>query len=352
MEERSKWIDCAKFLAIAAVLVDHSRFILYENQMIQIASFYSVSLFIIIAGMMSFRSISRHRRGWLETFVGSSKRIVLAYALATFIYQICGTGGFDFAIFLQKLLLFNTTGPFYYVLVYIQLMLISKAMYVTVNAAPKRWAPLWYTGLAALLLLFVTWTTNRSYMLDSFGGSGKLFGGTYLLLFYFGMLLEKSGVFNRSSLKKSAATTGVCLALLALWLWFESGDLLASEWRLPFDDGINPPGLALSVLAMIMLFLSWGGFSLLERVGPLRWIPDCLAWLGRRTLYIYLYHRLFLDLVLKKYVYFENIWLMIGVFIPTMVFGPILIETAVKGIKRLAAALSERAASRGRAKVH
>ncbi len=39
------WIDCAKFLAILAVLIDHGKGILYEGETIQYISFFSVSVF-------------------------------------------------------------------------------------------------------------------------------------------------------------------------------------------------------------------------------------------------------------------------------------------------------------------
>lgn len=61
-----KWIDCAKCLAILAVMTDHTNGILYTNQDIAYASYFSVSLFIIIAGMMSFLSNERHNLNCLQ----------------------------------------------------------------------------------------------------------------------------------------------------------------------------------------------------------------------------------------------------------------------------------------------
>ena len=345
MEERSKWIDCAKLVAMLGVLVDHTRTLLYDNPLVNIASFYAVPLFIIIAGMLSFRSIDRHRLGWFQTFLKAAKKIVPAYVLATFVFQVCGTRSFDFAVFLDDLCHFSAAGPFYYVLLYLQLMLVCKALFVVASSAPKKMGWLWHTVVFALLLLFAAWSVNKTNILHVYGGGGRLLGASYLVLFYLGMLLEKSGVFRTNSLKVQAVTACLCLILAVLWLRFQSVDLLAWDKSLPYGNAVNPPGPLVSLLAVIVLFLCWGGFSLLERIRPLRWIPAAASWLGQHTLYIFLYHRLLLDGVLKQYYQAKNIWFTIVVFFVVMIFGPILIETVVRGIKRLAAVLSERAMS-------
>ena len=51
------WIDCAKFLAILGVLVDHGKGILYEGESIQYLSFFSVSAFFFLSGMTSWYSL-------------------------------------------------------------------------------------------------------------------------------------------------------------------------------------------------------------------------------------------------------------------------------------------------------
>ena len=55
-----KWLNCAKCMAILAVIVDHTNGILYTNPHIALASYFSVSLFILIAGMTSYMSDLRH----------------------------------------------------------------------------------------------------------------------------------------------------------------------------------------------------------------------------------------------------------------------------------------------------
>ena len=50
-KSRVLWIDCAKAMAIIAVLLDHSNGIFYTNSWIATSSYFSVSLFVILAGM-------------------------------------------------------------------------------------------------------------------------------------------------------------------------------------------------------------------------------------------------------------------------------------------------------------
>ena len=57
MKQEIKWINCAKAVAVFAVLIDHTNGILYTHANIAMASYYLVSLFILISGMLSFTSV-------------------------------------------------------------------------------------------------------------------------------------------------------------------------------------------------------------------------------------------------------------------------------------------------------
>lgn len=57
MKQEIKWINCAKAVAVFAVLIDYTNGILYTNANIAMASYYLVSLFILISGMLSFTSV-------------------------------------------------------------------------------------------------------------------------------------------------------------------------------------------------------------------------------------------------------------------------------------------------------
>lgn len=65
--KRIQWIDCAKAVAIVAVAVDHSNRVIYTNPAIAKASYFSVTLFILLSGIttqkMSANKIHMSLRG-------------------------------------------------------------------------------------------------------------------------------------------------------------------------------------------------------------------------------------------------------------------------------------------------
>ena len=62
VKEQIKWINCAKMVAILAVMTDHTFDVLYTNSKIAMASYFSVSLFIILSGMTSYLSYSKNNK--------------------------------------------------------------------------------------------------------------------------------------------------------------------------------------------------------------------------------------------------------------------------------------------------
>lgn len=76
------WIDVAKCMAIIAVMVDHTNGLLYHSSNIAYASYYSVTLFILISGMMCFLSNLRHGFSWWEGVKHSTAKIFSAYLFA------------------------------------------------------------------------------------------------------------------------------------------------------------------------------------------------------------------------------------------------------------------------------
>lgn len=166
------WINCAKFMAICGVMVDHTVGILYSKSEIQWASFYSVSLFILISGLLTYRSIQHHNYSYGKTVLHSLKKIVIAYLIATFIYQVWAYRGFDLSRYLQGLIAFNVSGPFYYVLLYIHLMLISKILYSFIAFRTKAvFIKDLTVGYCVIALSYIT--TNYSNVLNVYGGGGE-----------------------------------------------------------------------------------------------------------------------------------------------------------------------------------
>ena len=83
-ESQQNWINCGKLLAIIAVIVDHTNGVFYSSTSISVASYFSVSLFVLLGGVTTYYSNvkNRSRRGFLET-VRRLRSILIPYVVAT-----------------------------------------------------------------------------------------------------------------------------------------------------------------------------------------------------------------------------------------------------------------------------
>lgn len=327
METKIKWIDGAKFIAILAVLVDHSREILYTNYRIAMSSYFSVTLFIFLSGMTMYYSDARHEsETYFMSIIRGIKKIVTAYLLGTFIYQICVFRFFDFATYLKYLIGFNISGPLYFVLLYLQLMLVNKFLYKLSGGGI-----IGDIMISAVILFVSCITTNYTNILNVYGGGGKLLGGTYLLVFFLGMIIAKYDLLYWIRRKNNLAMCLLIGGLAISWWEFMCRDMFTLDRKMPFGSGVNPPGISLIIMAAIMLALSCSVFTFLEKADH-KFINFCLTivyGIGQCTLYIFIYHRLFLDYLLVPYIQFPNLWLKRCFYFMIMIIGPIFIKSVV-----------------------
>lgn len=249
-------------------------------------------------------------------------------------YQIEILHYFDFLVYIQYLTRFNVTGPFYYVLLYIQLMLLKNVLVNILNKMPCRLSAFFEVLLGVIIIYICYLTTNYTNILDVYGGGGKLFGGTYLFIFYLGMIFKKHEIFDRVSLKKSMVFSIIFIMAYYAWWRFMCINCFRLDANLPFGRGFNPPSISILILAVIVLFLAFGIFSLLQQNKYTAIISNMVAWIGKHTLYIFLYHAFILCFVLERYT-FENINLKRVVYLSAMIFAPIFIEYIIFFVKKI-----------------
>lgn len=116
MGREEKWINIAKVVAILAVLTDHTYMVLYDNDLILLGSFFSVSLFMLLSGYTFVIAAEKKRNFTLWQLTKKNlTKIMIPYVGATFIYFIIDTHSFIFDEFLNRLFHFNMSIPFYYV---------------------------------------------------------------------------------------------------------------------------------------------------------------------------------------------------------------------------------------------
>lgn len=329
-----KWINCAKFAAIMAVLTDHTFNYLYTNPVINIFSYYSVSLFILVSGILCYSSLTRHSDTVLKTFIRFSKKIVGAYLFAVFIVQIFNYRFFDLQTYINLILGFNAQGPYYYVLLYLQLMLISQILFNAIQKASKNNSIFGEIIIGIALLGFAYITTGYTNILNVYGGGGKLAGGTFILLFYIGMLLSKYNILADMSIKRSAVMTAISLFLLVIWGRFYYIDRLMLDSKLPFGIGKNPPSITLLILTLIILFFCCGLFSLFEKLKFLNIITSVCSYIGKHTLYIFLFHLFLLNTICLR-IPISSMWLKQIIYLGIMIGGSIIIEYTAKFLKKI-----------------
>ena len=303
---RAEWVDVAKFIAILAVMVDHTNGILYCNPHVALASYFSVSLFIVVMGVTLFWSYSR--RG---ADVGLAKRcwtIFRPYSIATFIYCLFSYKAFDFEVYLKHLVGFSASGPFYYVLLYLQLLLIPPYLFRMCRFDRCK-AVITETATFVGVLALSSFTTNHTNILNVYGGGGRLFGGTYLVLLYVGMLIGKYSPRIRSGKWPSTFCSLVFLGCTIAWEQSVVVRHIQVDAHFPFGGGFNPPSVSLGIYAILIAFtLMFAGKAVEQSwVGFVRLPFSFLAWFGRHTLHVFLYHRLFLDYLLMGFLAFCNV---------------------------------------------
>lgn len=333
-KKQLRWLNATKFMAIFAVMMDHTNGLLYSSQAVANLSYYSVSLFILISGMTSYLSNLHHEESIISNYWRSTKRIILSYSIAVCVYLVWMTHGYDFLAYLNYLVHFNISAPHYFVLLYLQLMMVNRFLYNLLQHCEKNWKGyITEAGIMGIIMIFSIWTTNCTNILNVYGGGGRLFGGTYLILYYLGMLSMRHGWFENTSWIKNS----ICLLAGAVgyYSWWRTICIRGHEF---FDSkvkygGYNPPSLAFMGLAVFMLLICFGLFSVLERNRFSKWITISADWLGKHTMSIFLYHKLILDLVIPTY--FSNmmvmdIWLKRILYFILMIFGSIMLDMVVQ----------------------
>lgn len=334
------WIDICKLLAILAVLIDHMNGTLYTDQRIANASYYSVSLFALITGINLYLSYNRSLEKLKTKVVKKIIKIYIPYLVATLIYFIVAFKSFDLEIFLTYVIHFNISGPLYYISLYIQLLIISPVLYYIIHCPNKYYHLNEIAGLIFVILL-TYFTMNYSNILAIYGGGGKLFGGTYLILLYLGMLFAK--YCNEIKISKICTLLGsIIFAVLSVaWYCFFSYDRLQVDSKLPFGIGFNPPSLSFGLYAIFILLFSFFGIKLLNeiKIPTITILENILGKLGTHTLYIFLYHKLFSDYLIPFGMNHFGIQLNMGVlktaiYFTIMIAGSLFIE---KGLKVMSA---------------
>lgn len=334
------WINCAKLAAIFAVMTDHTNGILYTNSQVAWTSYFAVSLFIIISGITSYISNSRSALSWGKSYIKSIKKIFGAYLIASAICLIIKTHSFDILSYINCLIHFNASLPLYYVFLYLQIMLISRLLFYVLQLCPRNKKGYIQESILFLIIVGISiLTTNHTQILDIYGGGGKVLGGTYLILFYFGMLVARHEWLSEENDGKSMLIWLVASGFWIIW-WMNLVNIRNYvDSKVPFGYGFNPPSIAFMAFSIFTLFAIYGFCKILEKWDMTKNVVRICSWFGTHTLYIFMYHMILLYFFLMPYLNIENIWLKRIVYWGLMIAIPItwefIVNICITKIKRI-----------------
>ena len=303
-KNRVLWIDCAKTMAMLAVLVDHSYGVFYTNSWIATSSYFSVVVFVILSGMTQ-NMVMNNRK----TISGGGQwtrilKLIRDYAIAVFILQCFYSGKFDLKTYISYLLNFNIQGPYYFLVFFIQLVAISPLL-IQWNryCGVRRRTVLYHLVTFVTLGIIAAIAINYTYILPVHGGGQYLFGGTFLLLYYLGIALEGNKLFQIESKKILCVLSVILILVWCTWIvLMHNGVLLFDKWMERYwGAGFNPPSVQSIVYGIISLFLFYAMFSFLQKSDNriVNHLLKGIAWFGRYTLYIFMYHLVVRDMFIR-----------------------------------------------------
>lgn len=333
--KRKRWLDCTKAVAIIAVIVDHTYGVLHGDKILLYASFFSVGLFVLTAGFVV--NIDR-----VKSFSYQAKKVgkmFLQYAIATAIVLFCVERFFDLKQYIMHLLNFSITPSYYYMLFFIQLILISPLLAFWFRICECRRGRMLFHVITLLVLCWMASIFVRyTYVLPVWGGGQYIFGGTYIVLYYIGILISNLKIFDisRWSLKTRIVTSIITLLVFGALVWARVSDNLVIDKVLSpyWGEGINPPSIQAMLLAMAVFIGCYAFFTLLVEVNcnMIKYLLRILEIVGQNTLYVFLYHLLVRDILRKLLSNYISIWFIRVLIFISMITLPVIVAIGVKQI--------------------
>ena len=323
-----KWINCAKFLAMAAVVTDHLCGIVYEDYNIRLVSYFSVSLFVLLSGVTAFYSLENHKGENIALYILRRElKIFLPYMAAVFV--VMALLGYDLSGYFTTLFNFSASGAFYFIPFFMQLVCIAPLLFWGLEKIKNSGHANIFTVIFVAVVCIIGYILSvKCVVFNIYGGGGVILGGTYFSLFALGMLFTQNNfcVFE----KRKNIFFWAFLAASIIFAYAIIKNSMFLDILLPTGLNVNPPGFTLCIFALSVFLCAFCGFGILqgEKSGFCVEFVGILDWFGGCTLYIFLFHSVIIEL-LQKYTNFEYGILKGIVFYGSAFLIPALINSAV-----------------------
>lgn len=114
-------------------------------------------------------------------------------------------------------------------------------------------------------------------------------------MYYLGMVIIKhKWLENEKNVKAIVVIIISGIIWVMLWRCTCTYGLLLDNY-IPLSIDRNPPGITYMLCAICMLFMIYGLFALLQQMKYIKRIMLIVCGVGKHSMHIFLYHRLFLD---------------------------------------------------------
>lgn len=328
--QKSSWIYVAKTCSIIGVVLQHVRGYIYTDDNIFYSLWWVVALFIMIGGYNVMDSFAKRGKVIVKKRIWG---ILIPYFVATVLYTLYDNRYLNAAEVFIRLLHFDATGPLYYVAVYVQLVLITPILigiikWCETNNNVLRFIVVW-VGIMATCYA----TTHLTNLFDIVIGGGNLFAGPWLFFWFWGMFIERCNIRVDSSYRRVVVFVTHTVMIIA-WQYVFVHKGLNSVFHPIFHGNAVRMTWANSFETVILFFwfkeLVEGIESIAGNVG--KKILKPFTYIGQHTLYIFLYHMLFLSIYRMYFEESRNI-LMDGLCLVFIILGPLILDWGLEKVK-------------------
>lgn len=347
--KRTVWLDLLKAFAILLVMADHTYQVLYNREAIHYLTYCNVPLFIFAMGASVYMADRKYFDKEKTDVFGIIKKILhriikifIPYMFASLVFFMFYFRHFELFKYLKYVFHFNISGPLYYVFLYIQLVIISPFIMKIISMVENKKNEILLEIVTGIVLMGIAIvTTNFTGIAGIYGGGGKVFGGTFLVILYIGMIFMRYTLGASLTMKKALAGLTASMLVLIVCVLFIAKNKLEIETMLPFGKGINPPGLSLMIYALFVFILFYFIGMVLEHCPNMAYnIYLVIAKLGRHTLYIFMYHRMFIDFIFPAVasvtdILDRNAYVRAILYFVIMIGGSLAIEYFFAGCRKI-----------------
>lgn len=319
---------------------------MYDSENILYASYFSVSVLVFLSGVTAYGSNRKHiAAAWGKDVCRKIANILIPYAIATAIYMFNNSHTFNLKTWLDAFLNFSAASPFYFVLFFIQLILISRPLYSIIEKTGiSKYRVMLFVSEVAISFILSAVFMRYTFILPVHGGGQFLFGGTYFSIYFIGMIFGKYQQKVNITKKSSLITLSVSVLALAGWYLFLQANRFSLDETILYFGRLNPPGITLIVYALLIILFGFSLNAVLEifQFKSGLFIRNAFAKAGRYSLYIFLFHMLIIELLRTSPLEaMEIIWLKRIIFMVLIIIVPIaigiIIKFTIKKVKELCA---------------